>query len=286
MGLHTPIEWCDHSWPIVNGCRRASPGCENCYSERLTATRLAHTPKYKGLAVFDKGPRYTGETRLWEPHLTLPFKWKTPAKIFVADMGDLFYEQVSDQDINRVFAVMSLAPQHVFQVLTKRASRMRAYFADESRWAKIEVAARRLYREHTKQQIAGKILIGPLPHIWLGVSAENQEWANKRIPDLLATPAAIRFVSYEPALGPVDFSKWLGTTPGINWLICGGESGPGARPFNVEWARSVIKQCTAAHVACFIKQLGSDPYGIKLRNRKGGDMSEWPEDLRLRKFPV
>jgi hypothetical protein len=94
MGLHTPIEWCDHSWPIVNGCRRASPGCENCYSERLTATRLAHTPKYKGLAVFDKGPRYTGETRLWEPHLTLPFEWKTPAKIFVADMGDLFYEQV------------------------------------------------------------------------------------------------------------------------------------------------------------------------------------------------
>ena len=157
----------------------------------------------------------------------------------------------------------------------------------------------------------------PLPNVWLGVSVENQQYADERIPLLLQTPAAVRFVSYEPALGPVDFDPWLSERPGcegeyaqpdceecwwqcnhLNWLIIGGESGPGARPFDLAWARSVIAQCRAAGVACFVKQLGANVYdssgypfpadydsSIKLKDPKGGEPSEWPEDLRVRETP-
>lgn len=143
----TSIAWTDYSWPIVNGCRRVSSGCGGsdgggCYAERLAATRLAHTPKYEGLSrMTPSGPRWTGETRLWEPDLLAPLRLKKPSRIFVADMGDLFYEGVSDETIDRVFAVMALAKRHQFQLLTKRPQRMRAYLVNESTPGRVFKAA-------------------------------------------------------------------------------------------------------------------------------------------------
>lgn len=306
----TKIEWTDYSWPIINGCRRKSAGCENCYAERLAATRLAHTEKYKGLATMTpSGPRWTGETRLWEPALLDPLKIKNPARIFVCDMGDLFYEGVSDEDIDRVFAVMALCPQHTFQCLSKRPERMRDYVCNREGWERL---TERIFRTVSKYNLDETLLLDciqeirvnpsepdkqcwvtvPLRNVWLGVSVEDQRTADERIPWLLKTPAAVRFVSYEPVLGPVRFSQdWVDYLAGwdteaehgrhdfqtgeclgcpvpvqvqthkIDWLICGGESGPGARPMHPAWARSVRDQCIAAGVKFFFKQWGAHaPY--------------------------
>jgi protein gp37 len=507
----TTIAWTDYSWPIINGCRRVSAGCENCYAERLTATRLSKTPKYAELAVFGKnGPRWTGKTRLWAPHLDLPLKIRKPSRIFVADMGDLFYEGVADETIDHVFAVMMLAPHHIYQVLTKRPERMREYLSAESTPYRVTRLADRLAVEREvaamgPEQIApvaeypgyfvsdrGRVLSGngsavcvhcsapnegrasklycgktckqnanyhrrmgrpprfesvlspmspdmgeqghqrvmlyrdgeprrelvhrlvlsafarspqdgeqgchrdglpannalpnlrwgtqsdnwadrkrhghgrshaklrpedvneihlerrrghrtediaeahgisdsqvrnildgkcwvqdavewPPPSLWAGVSVEDQATADERIPLLLESPAAIRFVSMEPALGPVTFppavlgclghiAETFGN-PLIHWIIVGGESGPRARPFNIEWARSTVQQCHEAGVACFVKQLGTLPFErrrcdapacncggehdhrVILADRKGEDPTEWPEDLRVREFP-
>jgi protein gp37 len=369
----TSIEWCDYSWPVINGCRRVSPGCGGatgvggCYAERLAATRLRHTKRYAGLAVFGQnGPRWTGESRLIREELTMPLRMRTPSRIFVADMGDLFFEGNSDDDIDTVFGVMwaglyigstRLVEGHTFQVLTKRAARMRDYLAGHDlphRWAR---AAVNVWGGENPDplydQTSFRAAAGPHPRIWLGVSVEDQQRADERIPLLLETPAAVRFVSYEPALGHVDFTRltlvqekppfgpgvYLNALTGhvagpddllptrLDWVIVGGESGSGARPFDVAWARSTIEQCRAAGVAAFCKQLGadvrtrnddnftddgeadcwplhlveedrieSDVHGfreehqgahvrVRLRDRKGGDMSEWPEDLRVREFP-
>lgn len=293
------IAWTDYSWPIVNGCRRVSEGCRNCYAERLTATRLAHTPKYEGLArMTASGPQWTGKTRLWEPELAAPLKVKKPSRIFVADMGDLFYEGVSDEDIDRVFAVMALASRHTFQVLTKRPERMRQYFnGGADLYIRLCVAARKLRDEPWLHE--DEPFPWPLPHCWLGVSVEDQATADQRIPLLLQTPAAVRFVSYEPALSAVDFSGkgWIGCfhatgtqqndhsrcAPTLDWIIVGGESGPQARPFDLAWARQMVAQCKAAGCACFYKQGGSS--NPCLHDRKGGHFDCFPEDLKVREFP-
>jgi protein gp37 len=321
----TSIEWTDHSWPIVNGCRRVSAGCENCYAERLTATRLSRTPKYKGLAVSGKkGPHWTGESRLWTPHLDMPLKLKRPVRIFVADMGDLFYDQVSNEEIAAVFGVMAAAPQHTFQVLTKRPRRMAEWFrwvADAEMFAHLSPAVKtgmmlRWYagvalRGAGKPFPATALQPWPLPNVWLGTSVEDQATADERIPHLLATPAAMRFVSAEPLLGPIELPlgptllgherpdggvEFTSLVPRLDWVIVGGESGPGAREFDIEWARSLLGQCRAAGVAAFVKQLGARAfqsprydgdidYSLEMRDRKGGDPAEWPEDLRVREFP-
>jgi len=348
MGRNTAIEWTDHSWPVVNGCRRVSAGCENCYAERLIATRLSRQPKYAGLAQFKYkeeihtsrrgdsatlrkverpiGPRWTGESRLWAPDLALPMRVRRPAKFFVADMGDLFYEKVSDEEIAAVFGVMAVCPQHTFQVLTKRPERMRKWFewlSDRYTENSAVTPAQdcHLFAANYVQTPDENDAPWPLPNVWLGVSIEDQDTADERIPLLLDTPAAVRFASYEPALGPVDFlhvqwpgrhkvdvlrgGYWSGKPWGfvnhsdmetIDWVIVGGESGPKARPFHLEWARSLIEQCEKAGVAVFMKQLGarpieSDPEGrlpdinLKLRDAKGGDWDEWPADLKCRDFP-
>lgn len=349
----TSIEWCDVSWPIVNGCRRASPGCGGatgvggCYAERLASTRLSKTKKYGGLAVFKPGhgPQWTGESRLWEPDLDMPLKLRKPSKIFVADMGDLFYEGVSDEDIAAVFGVMALAPWHTYQVLTKRARRMREWVSMMSDGLGIErcldVLARKMpfslprhtaqlareaYKKHGLDHRENAPW--PMPWVWLGVSVEDQKRADERIPELLKTPAAVRFVSYEPALDLIDFSPWLemfhcgrcgwvgreddgalgdkwcpscaSANPervrDLHWIIVGGESGPGARAFDLAWARSVVEQCKAAGAAVFVKQLGAKVLGrdcehgragspCRFNDAKGGDWSEWPEDLRVREWP-
>jgi protein gp37 len=221
------------------------------------------------------GPHWTGKVELVENHLEDPLHWRKPQRVFVNSMSDLFHEALPDEAIDRIFAVMALCPQHTFQVLTKR--RMQEV------WSRC----------------------GPLPNVWLGVSVEDQATADERIPLLLQTPAPVRFVSYEPALGPVDFTH-LPFKPGaartldalrcpsrVSWIIVGGESGPGARRFDLEWMRSVVSQCKAAGVSVFCKQIGSNPYWAgyemgraKKQDRKGGDWSQWPSDLRVRQFPA
>lgn len=319
----TGIEWTDATWNPVTGCDKISPGCKHCYAEgvanRFWAKQYPPVPTIASGEPDGRDRRFT-DVMTHEDRLDQPLRWKTPKKVFVNSMSDLFHEDVPDEFIDKVFAVMALAPKHTFQILTKRADRMRAYFERGPMGAMMA-------EDVLLQKIAGAGTMGhgwPLPNIWLGVSVENQEYADKRIPLLLQTPAAKRFVSYEPALGPVDFdsthesdpceSSFLGGIAGeriydgqacaVDWVIVGGESGPGARAFDIAWARSVVQQCKAAGVACFVKQLGSnaqeyltpqqslsdEPTGklwkLVLASSKGGDMEEWPTDLRVREFPT
>lgn len=321
----TSIEWTDKSWPVLNGCRRVSEGCRNCYAELLTATRLRNTPKYRGLAVYtENGPRWTGESRLWSKDLTMPLRLRDSKRIFVCDMGDLFYEGNTDEQIDSVFGVMwacvylgrDCRPGHIFQVLTKRAKRMREYLSEDrrQRWA---VAAVHYGGKYDPDGIFDQVMVRakePHPNIILMVSAENQETADERIQELLATPAAARGISAEPLLDALDLSAFLPphgpAVPGrpdqalLDWVICGGESGNNARVLDVRWARSLRDQCKDAGVAFFMKQVGRSvgydlssgeqwslgcqyDYDAVLHtpHRKGAEMSEWPEDLRIREFP-
>lgn len=322
--MSTGIQWTDETWNPTRGCSRVSPGCVNCYAER-TAMRQIHDG-YKGLVHISNGhPSWTGVVRaMTGKTLEAPLHWKKPRRIFVNSMSDLFHESLPDEAIDRIFAVMALCQQHTFQVLTKRADRMLAYVSRlEKGIGPLEAAAREL--GHTFNFQGFSLLAWPIRNLWLGVSVENQKYADERIPLLLQTPAAIRFVSYEPALGAVDFTRisaksaapydgeyWLDALRGrgfkpspltalpievdfdaLDWIIVGGESGPGARPFDVAWARDTIEQCRAAGVACFVKQLGARPFKFPskqylqlFQDRKGGDPSEWPENLRVREFPA
>lgn len=334
MSDHTGIEWTDASWPIHAGCKEISAGCANCYAARLTATRLKGTEKYRGLAVIGANghPHFTGETRMYGDHLKWPLKWRKPRKIFVDDMSDLFYEGHSDEDIDRVFGVMwaclYLGPRdaeydgHVFQVLTKRAARMRDYLSSDRRRRWAEHAVRFGGGEDPDglfDQTAG--WQGPHPRIWVGVSCEDQRAANERVLELVATPAAVRFVSAEPLLGPIDFTRIaVSRSPHnaltgehltesahavdwsrLDWIIVGGESGPRARRCNVAWIRSIVEQCRATGTPCFVKQMGAQPRAahdeheaedlrwtgpMSATRGAHGDPHQWPEDLRVREFPT
>ena len=287
MADGSTIEWTDATWNPVTGCSVVSPGCTNCYAMRLAGTRLKQHPSRAGLTVDTKaGPVWTGQVRLNEAWLDQPLRWRRPRRIFVCAHGDLFHESAPDAWIDRVFAVMALAPQHTFQVLTKRAARMREYLLEV-----IEDGNLGINRFGAAALATG--LCGPagprpswpLPNVWLGVSVEDQTRADERIPLLLDTPAAIRFISAEPLLGPInlapkdkivelispwytkdafdptgsqpicDRATWL--FPNVNWVIAGGESGPGARPMHPDWARSLRDQCRAAGVPFFFKQWGA-----------------------------
>lgn len=216
----TKIEWTDKSWNPIVGCSVVSPGCTNCYAMRFAGQRLdgnAKAPHYAGTTQASKaGAVWTGKVALAsEKTLLAPLSWKKPAMIFVNSMGDLFHESVPDEWIDRVFAVMALAPQHTFQVLTKRAERMRQYFAGipeqpnfpEARSALIEGSAQAIYNDMTGEDPSMWLAVHtPLPNVWLGVSAEDQARADERIPTLFGTPAAVRFVSAEPLLGAIDLT--------------------------------------------------------------------------------
>ena len=241
---------------------------------------------YEGLV---RDGEWTGKTRLVEGVLDAPLHWRRPRTILVASMGDLFHESRSDEDIDRVFAVMALASWHKFLVLTKRAERMRVYASGEARY-RIEVVARRVHVEHCRAcqdsdeqgvprpHLNHVILPWPLSIVRLGVSVEDQATADARIPLLLQTPAACRWVSVEPMLGPIDLCHLqpgdppteidaLHGTHGVlrphggecehlDHVVTGGESGPHARPCDVAWVRDVVRECREAAVPCFVKQLG------------------------------
>jgi protein gp37 len=281
MADGSKIEWCDATWQPITGCSVVSPGCANCYAMRLAGTRLRDHRSRAGLTRDTKaGPVWTGEVRLNEQWLDQPLKWWRARRIFVCAHGDLFAEGVPDEWIDRVFAVMALAPQHTFMVLTKLARRMRGYCSRHDvglRWA---FAAR---RSHISAADAVEWTRNGLPNLWLGVSVEDQARADERIPELLATPAAKRFISAEPLLGPVSLEELPiagrrgtkdaltgevsiygnivgdhGADPAsaLDWVIVGGESGPGARPMHPDWARSLRDQCADAGVPFFFKQWG------------------------------
>ena len=285
MGDKTAIEWTDASWNPVVGCTKVSTGCKFCYAERVSKRM---------------GQEFTKVT-LHPERLEQPLRWRKPRRIFVNSMSDLFHEAIPDEFIDRVFEVAYYCKQHTFQILTKRAERMQQY---------MDLAQGRL------SPVCPDLpdWPWPLPNVWLGVSCENQEQADKRIPLLLKTPAAVRFVSLEPLLGPIELRAWFyfvtkaKTTPhepgGIDWVIVGGESGgpperalvrslrvPGpisglgqrkrtmltkwtAKPEALEWVRSIRDQCQAAGVAFYFKQWGGP------RPKSGGrvlDGRTWDE---------
>ena len=313
MAEHSTIEWTDATWNPITGCAVVSPGCTNCYAMGLAGTRLKHHPSRAGLTVDTKaGPVWNGQVRLNEAWLTQPLLWKRPRKIFVCAHGDLFAEGVPDAWIDRVFAVMALAPQHTFQVLTKRAQRMRAYCADPETPAR--VALLRILASgkpgtpppiYVQVNVASEQSRWPLGNVWLGVSAEDQRRADERVPDLLATFAAVRFVSAEPLLGPINFHRIKETTGftfdalsrkigisfrgiGLDWLIVGGESGPSARPMHPAWARSIRDQCAEAGVAFHFKQWGAFHPADQVKDATqivaGGDMGHALREGRAHAF--
>jgi protein gp37 len=284
MADKSAIEWTDATWTPIRArnkktgavgwhCEHATTGCEFCYAENFNRRLGTGLP-------FKPGHRADIELFLDETMLLQPLRWKRPRKVFVGSMTDIFAAFVPDEWLDRMFAVMALAPQHTFQVLTKRAERMHTYVAEPGRGAYVAGAS-----------VADTIAIPvrwPLSNVWLGVSAERQPEADERILHLLATPAAVRFVSAEPLLGPINltslaFSKTCGCehrSPTLNafeatvlcegccegperldlgkldWVIVGGESGPSARPVHPGWVRSLREQCAAAGVAFYFKQWG------------------------------
>lgn len=261
MSIATGIEWTDLTWNPVVGCTRVSAGCDNCYAIRQVH-RMGANPNAKVKAANaeltrykERGLDWSGQVRCVPDRLELPLKLKKPQRIFVNSLSDLFHEQVPVEFIDQVFAVMARAPQHQFQILTKRAERMKDYCSEGG--------------DPETTLIAN----WPLHNVWFGVSVEDQKTADERIPLLLQTPASVRFLSCEPLLGPLDLSKWLhpfeisvdengrdlGSASGgsdIDWVIVGGESGPDARPMHPDWVRSIRDQCQAAGVPFFFKQNG------------------------------
>lgn len=307
MSDKSNIEWTDATWTIVQGCDPVSQGCVGCYVVPLL-WRLMHNPnpkisgplqglieKHVNLAG-EEILRFTGKVALREDRLTWPLQWREPRTIFVPSHGDLFHKDVPDWFIDKVFAVMALCPQHMFQVLTKRAARVRDYLTRVratmggtplGAYELIYNAMGRLGEEglierHPYRKILPNGMSWPLRNVWLGVSCERQEEADERIPLLLQTPAAIRFISAEPLLGPLDIRRYLraredamaaadaagamdwpgcgqamaASQAGLHWVIVGGESGQNARPMSIQWAREIRDQCVTANVSFFFKQWG------------------------------
>lgn len=336
----TGISYVDFTWNPMIGCSRISPGCGDsrgggCYAERLASTRLKHLPAYAAVTN-ERG--WNGKVHLMPERLDEPIRRRKPARIFLGDMSDIFHPEVPFEFIAACFGVMAACPQHTFLLLTKRPARMLEFFEwlmtrivpkcsgpQESTacaweaWRKygVELPDSLL---HAGWQVAGE-RPWPLPNVHLGVTCEDQQRANERIPLLLQCPAAGRWISAEPLLGPIDFlacndairraGLYLPSEKKIDLVIVGGESGPRARPCDVEWIRSIVYQGNDAGCPVFVKQVGSHPAGdgceregqewpehvafervtdevyrvLRLRNHHGADPSEWPEDLRVREYP-
>jgi len=277
---------------IGHYCEKTSPGCKNCYASALQ--------KRFGMPSFSEARREDVEPYLDRNELQKLLKRRKPCKVFLGDMTDIFGDWVPDEWLDQIFAVMALTPHVTYQLLTKRAERMREYFdTDTYRDDIIAMRAKELHTSVSPFRLPSgsifdsarvaknerwQIVTWPLPNVWLGVSCENYEYAAKRIPELLQTPAAVRFVSAEPLLGTVDFrflpvpnaptthtwdvlkgsvydaGQWpVDATDRLDWIIIGGESGKGARPCDLTWIRSIVEQCQAAGTSCFVKQAGSRP---------------------------
>jgi protein gp37 len=290
MSDGTGIEWSDATWNVVIGCDKVTEGCSNCYAIR-TAHRFQQHPDPKVSGAYagtEKDGEWTGQVNLLEDRLDMPLRWTRPRRIFVNAQSDLFHKNVPDEFIAKVFAVMALAPQHQFQILTKRHGRMRSLLnndrfhgavaaAVKERWGRGNWTRRAypIFQDSYKD----RLVAWPLPNVWLGVSVEDQDTANLRIHALLDTPAAVRWLSCEPLLGPVDLTRvqprryggplyhdalrpvldsvdGRELMPRLDWIVVGGESGPGARPMHPAWARFLRDQCEGAGIPFLFKQWG------------------------------
>lgn len=330
MGL-SKIEWTDVVWNCVRGCTKVSPGCAHCYAETF-AERWRGIPGHPYEQGFDLRlvPEKLAEPLKWKKPITETCPdcdgagsendWKgcarctgrgtieRPRRVFVNSMSDLFHEDVPNDYIGAVFGVMAATPQCTYQILTKRSKRMREWFGWVSRQVPVGIEDLRLHPVAVCSGSAHQIQPGvfdvsqlggyeswrwPLSNVWLGVSCENQKAADERIPDLLATRAAVRFISAEPLLGPIDLThigefrneplsaleEIVGYVerPPLSWVIVGGESGPKARLMHPEWVRSLRDQCRAARVPFFFKQMTEKGRKIPYESV--------PADLRIRQFP-
>lgn len=290
--IMTDIEWTDKTWNPIRGCTRVSEGCRNCYAERIAARFSGPGQPYAGLArMTNGGPRWTGSVRFVNAKLYDPAAWRTPVRVFVNSMSDLFHEQVSTAEIAMIFAVMAGCPRHTFQVLTKRPGRAKSFldwavYSDPNpectpmmnihmEGLQYELETNDDCRGWFHSNAESDIDAWPIPNVWLGVSAENQSTFGERVPILLECPAAVRWVSLEPLLEPIDLSRHIDR---LDWVVVGGESGPGARPCELGWIESVVAQCKTAGVPVFVKQLGS-----KHPNHKRFDA--WPGSLCVREWP-
>lgn len=333
MAENSRIQWTEATWNPSTGCDRVSPGCDNCYALTLAGRlKTMGQPKYQT----DGDPRTSGPGFGLAVHadaLSIPLRWRKPRRVFVDSMSDLFHDDVPDGFIARVWDVMARSPQHTFQILTKRHARMRSWV---TRWAdrtgdgnhdrglppmpRGPEAVRETYTSGRARLFADMLdSMGEPPegcayplydwmegqrfwptvlsNVWLGVSVEDQKWADIRVPALLDTPAAVRWLSCEPLLGPVDLRDcagvdavepdWVGGPAGgsgsphplLSWVVVGGESGKGARPMRLPWAGSLVRQCQEAGVPVFVKQLGSR-WG-----RDHHDIDRFPPDLQVREYP-
>ncbi len=297
------IGWTDESWNPITGCTKISPGCANCYAEVITLK-------------FNYGPAFlpgVTEIKLHDDRMKKPTTWRKPRMIFVNSMSDMWHDEVPDAFLDTMFAIMSITPQHTYQILTKRPDRMYEYVTSKDvseRVAELLTLAFVMNCGHSAEsglaasyQRTGAVP-WPLPNVWLGVSTENQYWADKRIPVLLRTPAAVRFISAEPLLKAIDLKPafdpfWnvddmTKTMLGqglfnsdqadsmkrrtLDWVIVGGESGKGHRPMNVGWAKDIAGQCVAFGVPIFMKQDSGS---------RSGRQGRLPDDLwQMKEFPV
>lgn len=306
MSDNSDIEWTDATWNPTRGCRRTAPagskqsGCGDasgggCYAERTAARFCGPGQPYEGLITLTaNGPRWSGAVKFVENHLYDPLRWQRPRRIFVDSMSDLFYDGFTDDQRDQVLAVMLLSPRHTFQVLTKRAGAMRRYLSDAGLYARVLRAADAIRDRFPRMELS-RIGIenpatSPARWIWWGVSVENRTAADERVVELLRTPAAVRWISAEPLLGPVNLLGVSGAQDDdedmridaldgtyrfsprddegypfvakLDLVIAGCESGPGARPCEVKWLRWLRDQCAAAGVAFFLKQAVSSDRGI------------------------
>jgi protein gp37 len=286
----TSIAWTDMVWNPASGCTKVSAGCKNCYAERIAGRKL---PGH------DFDDRSFSNVRFHPKRLDAPLRWQKPRRVFVNSMSDLFHEKLTDEQIDQVFAVMALCPQHTFQILTKRPERMRVYcqaLRDGKRFLGDALGDLGEDRIGTRLLVAraygvkpgsdGKPPYRAFPNVWLGVSAENQATLEARWAILRETPAAVCFLSLEPLLEQVNLRRKtfdaLGGPKGApSWVIVGCESGPGRRNQDSyeEQARAVIEQCQAAGIPVFHKQMPVD-------GRVSNDPSEWPVDLVVQEWPA
>lgn len=308
MSDKSRIEWTDATWNPIRGCSVVSPGCVNCYAMKHAWRFNGPGQPYEGLTKMGaKGPIWIGKVSPVPKVFDQPIRWRKPRMVFVNSMSDLFHESVPDELIAAIFGIMAGSPRHTFQVLTKRPQRALEWF----RW----VGSHRGHDYTADPWLAitgaAPVMVGlsfhtvgpwPLPNVWLGVSVEDQQRADERVPVLLEIPAAVRWVSAEPLLGPVALDAvrssggvLFNSLKGVDWVVVGGESGVGARPMDVEWVRSIQAQCRGSRVPVFVKQLGRYAYQspgkygtgheLPLDHPKGGDWGEWPSDLRVRQLP-
>ncbi|HXH12330.1 MAG TPA: phage Gp37/Gp68 family protein [Alphaproteobacteria bacterium] len=295
MGAQTTISWAEATWNPLVGCSLLSPGCSHCYA-MAWAHRLEQqgVRGYQGTTRMINGqPVWTGQVNLVEEALTQPMRWTKPRLIFVNSMSDLFHEAVPDEWIDRIFAIMLLCPHHIFQVLTKRPERMYTYLASGPRLAwsywvghyvkhQWPMSAERVGWAFDRQ---AEVMAGqnfPLAHLWLGVSVEDQRRASERIPWLVRTPAAVRFLSCEPLLGPLTI--WPRGVLGqdsplpLHWVIIGAESGPHRRPMEIAWLAAIVQECREAGIKVYVKQ-GS--------HFRPGQQGAIPDDLwQLKEYPT